>query len=134
VSRPLRFPYTQTGPAAMPLLTIELQANDRIVDVEALLDSGASVNVLPYDIGIALGFQWEEQTVPIELSGNLRNHSARAVVVMAQVGTFPAKRLAFAWSQQEGFRPLLGQMNFFMEFNTCFFRRDGVFEILPHEE
>ncbi|WP_375513712.1 hypothetical protein [uncultured Nostoc sp.] len=37
----------------------------------ALLDTSASVNVLPYEIGLQLGAVWQEQTVPIQLSGNL---------------------------------------------------------------
>jgi hypothetical protein len=29
----------------------------------ALLDTGASVNVLPYEVGLQLGAVWENQTV-----------------------------------------------------------------------
>jgi hypothetical protein len=46
----------------------------------ALLDTGASVNVLPYEIGLQLGAVWEEQIVPIQLSGNLARMEARGLV------------------------------------------------------
>ena len=130
---PVRFPYTGDGPTAMPVISLALQANGRSIEVEALLDTGASVNVLPYEVGAALGFHWEEQMVPVELAGNLGSSAARAIVAGGQVEDFPAKHLVFAWSQGKGFRTILGQMNFFLEFNVCFFRNDGVFELIPHE-
>jgi Aspartyl protease len=130
---PLCFPYMGDGPAAMPVIPLTLRANGRTLEIEALLDTGASVNVLPYDVGLALGLNWEQETVAVELAGNLATAPARAVVAMAQLEDFTPKRLVFAWSQNSGFRTILGQMNFFMEFNVCFFRGNGVFELLPHE-
>ena len=104
----------------MPVIPLTLRANGRTIEIEALLDTAASVSVLPYEVGIALGFNWEEQTVPVELAGNLANASARAVVALAQLEDFPPKRLVFAWSQNGGFRTIPGQMNYFMEFNVFF--------------
>ncbi|MBE9101337.1 hypothetical protein IQ267_18010 [filamentous cyanobacterium LEGE 07170] len=54
----------------------------------ALLDTGASVNVLPYEIGLQLGAVWEEQTVPIQLSGNLAQMEARGLVLSATIAEF----------------------------------------------
>ena len=43
----------------MPYLPITLSLGDRSIEVMALLDSGASVSVLPYEVGRELGAVWE---------------------------------------------------------------------------
>ncbi len=125
----LRFSYTDDGPAARPLLSLVLHANGQQADVLGLLDSGASVNVLPYAVGRTLGFIWEEQTTRVQLGGNLASAPAVAVVVEAQVGEMPPKRLVFAWSRAEEIPVLLGQMNFFAEYDVCFFRAENAFSL-----
>lgn len=96
-----------------------------------MLDTGASVNVLPYDIGLQLGVVWEEQTVPIQLSGNLAQTEARGLVLSATVAQFPSVLLAFAWMQSREAPLILGRMNFFVEFDVCFYRADLAFELRP---
>jgi hypothetical protein len=49
-------------PDALPQLPLTLAYRDELVSVIALLDTGASVNVLPYNVGLQLGAVWEEQT------------------------------------------------------------------------
>jgi hypothetical protein len=44
---------------------------------------------------------------------------------------FPPVRLAFAWAQSNAVPVLLGQVNFFMEFDVCLFRSAGHFEVKP---
>lgn len=99
----------------------------------ALLDTGASVNVLPYEIGLQLGAVWEEQTVPIALSGNLANNQARGVVLSGKVANFTPILLAFAWTQSNDAPLILGHMNFFAEFNVCFYRHELAFEVCPKD-
>ena len=53
------------------------------------------------------------------------------LVVTAEVGEFPPVRLAFAWIQTENAPLILEQMNFFMEFEVCFFRSKLEFEVKP---
>ena len=36
-----------------------------------LVDSGAMVNVLPYDVGLQLGVVWDERRANIRLAGTL---------------------------------------------------------------
>ncbi|CAD5956635.1 hypothetical protein [Planktothrix agardhii] len=48
----------------MPYLPITLSNGSNSVEVMALLDTGASVNVLPYQISLQLGAICEQQTVP----------------------------------------------------------------------
>ncbi len=99
--------------------------------VFGLLDTGASINVLPHSVGSQLGFVWNQQTTPLRLTGNLANLEARAVIVAATIGQFPAKRLAFAWTLAEEVPVILGQVNFFLEFDVCFFRSMGWYEVRP---
>jgi hypothetical protein len=94
-----------------------------------LVDSGADVNVLPYSIGLELGASWDAQAISIQLSGNLAEHEARGLIVTASVGNFAPVRLAFAWTRTDNTPLILGQVNFFMAYDICFFRTDGLFEI-----
>jgi hypothetical protein len=115
----------------MPLLPLKLAYGERELAVSGLLDTGTAVNVLPYSVGEQLGFAWEQQRTAIVLSGNLARIPARGVVVTALVESFPPVRLAFAWTQSENVRLILGQANFFMEFDVCFYRSQQAFEIRP---
>jgi hypothetical protein len=103
----------------------------RSVNVSGLLDTGASLSVLPFTSGIELGLEWDRQAVALELAGNLANVEARAIAVSGVVGTFIPVRLAFAWARTDDVPLILGQVNFFQEFDVCFFRTRGVFEVRP---
>jgi len=113
----------------MPYAPISFIAGDLIVVEPALLDTGASVNVLPWRVGVALGLDWEAQTSPVTLSGNLAASPARIVALRVQLGALPPARLVFAWTRAEGVPVLLGQVNFFLEFDVCFHRHAGHFEV-----
>lgn len=117
----------------MPYLSVTLTNRSNSLEVMALLDTGASVNVLPYEIGVQLGAAWEEQTVPIKLSGNLACSEARGLVLSGTVAQF-SLLLAFAWTQLIDVPVILGHMNFFAEFNVCFYRHDLAFEVSPKEK
>ncbi len=91
-----------------------------------MLDTGATVNVLPFGVGAQLGFDWDAQQTAIELSGNRASVEARAIVLTGAVGNFPPVRLAFAWARTDDVSVILGQVNFFLEFGVCFFRSRGV--------
>lgn len=117
----------------MPYLPLTLGSNGHSLNIEGLLDTGASVNVLPYEIGMQLGLIWENETLSVLLAGNLARFEARAVVVNAQVSSFPAVNLAFAWTQAPEIPLILGQANFFFEFDVCFFRARSEFEVCPKQ-
>jgi hypothetical protein len=97
----------------------------------ALLDTGASVNILPYEVSLQLGAVCEEQTVSTQLSGNLAKMEARGLVLSATVSNFSSILLAFAWTQSREAPLILGHMNFFAEFDVCFYRTDLAFELHP---
>lgn len=117
--------------STMPYLPITLTYRGQAIESMALLDTGASVNVLPYEIGLQLGAVWEDQAVPIQLSGNLAQMEARGLVLSATVAKFPSVLLAFAWTQSSEAPLILGHMNFFAEFDVCFYRADLAFELRP---
>jgi hypothetical protein len=116
-----------------PSLPLNLVHQQNAVAVSGLLDTGASVNVLPYLVGIELGYIWEQQTVSLNLTGNLSQYQARVVLIQAIVGEFKPVKLVFAWTQATHIPIILGQVNFFMEFDVCFYRSAFQFSVSsPH--
>ena len=131
-----RFPFTESFDEfgttdAVPSLPLILSYRGNSIEVSGLLDTGASVNVLPYDVGVRLGAVWEEQTTSVLLAGNLAPVEARGLVISAEIRPFAPCRLVFAWSQTNDVPLLLGRMNFFLEFDVCFYRSQLAFDIRP---
>lgn len=131
-----RFPYLDvTGPDGYglprPLLPLKLQNGKSFISLLGLLDTGATVSVLSYEAGIQLGFIWEEQTRSIEMAGNLGQHEAHGVIAVGHIGEFPPTLLTLAWTRAPNVPLLLGQVNFFGEFDVCFFQTQKIFEISP---
>ena len=106
----------------------------QVLAVVGLLDTGSTVNVLPYPLGLQLGLVWEHKTTHVQLTGSLARLPARGVIVSGQVASFPLVDLAFAWTQATDVPMILGQVNFFMEFDVCFFRSQAAFEVKPKGE
>lgn len=129
-----QFPCRDRNPASsgldlMPDVPIVLRHKSQSVSGLGLVDSGASISVLPYSLGIQLGFDWQSQTAQIALGGTLANVEARGIVVEAVVGKLRPVRLAIAWASSDEVPFLLGEFNFFQTINVCFFRARGIFEI-----
>ncbi len=88
----MRFKYTTTDSSQnefdnLPRIPLRLRQGDRAVEALGLVDSGATVNVLPYEIGIELGAVWDESKAIIQLAGNLSNLPAML-----------SDKLIFSWS------------------------------------
>ncbi len=133
-----RFSFTEIdkslgAASSLPYLPLTLSYRDTSLSVSGLLNTGATVNVLPHDIGRQLGAVWDQQTTPVHLTGNLARFEARVLIVSATVGKFVPVRLAFAWTQAINVPLILGQVNFFLELDVCFFRSQKVFEVKPKE-
>jgi hypothetical protein len=114
-----------------PILPFELFLSNNSNTVNGLLDTGADVNILPYKIGLQIGANWSECPVLPSPSGNLSKYETRGLAVNATIGEFPPVQLGFAWVQSDHMPLLLGQINFFMQFDVCFFRASNRFEIRP---
>lgn len=80
----------------VPYVPITLSYRDIYLESMGLLDTGATINVLPYDLGLQLGAVWDNQIVSIPLAGNLQPIEARGLVVSGVIGDFSPVRLAFA--------------------------------------
>lgn len=133
---PLRFSYSsttarQSRPGLLAYLPFTLAYEAKKLTVSGLLDTGSTVNILPYAIGMELGPSWEEQEVLVTLTGSLARIPARGVVISGQVAGFDPVNLVFAWTQTQDVPMILGQMNFFMEYDVCFLRSQSLFEIKP---
>jgi hypothetical protein len=128
------FPYCDRNLASggldlMPDLPISLRNQSQLLSCQGLVDSGASISVLPYSLGVQLGFDWNTQKAQITLAGTLAHVDARGIVVEAAVGQLPPIRLALTWANSDQVPFLLGQFNFFHAFDVCFSRTRRVFEI-----
>ncbi|BAZ20276.1 hypothetical protein NIES4073_11520 [Kalymmatonema gypsitolerans NIES-4073] len=91
MSHPARYSFiatdTNLGEASFkPFLPLTLNYREKSQEVIGLLDTGAMVNVLPYQLGVELGAVWEEQTTMLQLSGNLAQFEARVLILSATVG------------------------------------------------
>lgn len=127
----MRFKYSTTAPSqdeydSLPRIPLLLRYNNRSSEVVGLVDSGATVNVLPYETGIQLGAVWDDRKANIRLAGSLGDQPAMALFVLAEIGGFPPVRLAFAWAKSPDVPLILGQTNFFLEFNVCFYRSKSI--------
>lgn len=132
----VRFAFTEVDPSlgalsTLPYLPVVLTYQNQSLRVSGLLDTGSSVNVLPYEMGLRLGAVWERQRLSVPLGGNLSKFEARAVVMTANVEQFPPVDLAFAWTQDRNAPLILGHINFFLAFDVCFYRSELAFEVSP---
>ncbi|WP_373543779.1 hypothetical protein [Chamaesiphon sp.] len=130
----MRFKYSTTNPTqnefdSLPRILLVLRRGDRRIEAIGLVDSGATVNVLPYELGIQLGAEWDDNKAIIQLSGNLGNQPAMPLAVTAEIEAFPPTELLFAWTHSQNVPLILGQTNFFLEFDVCFYRSRSEFEI-----
>ena len=90
------FPYRDRNPATtgmdlMPDLPITLRHQNQSVVGVGLVDSGAMISVLPYSLGVQLGFDWNAQKAVIALGGTLAGVDARGIVFEALVVTMMPK-------------------------------------------
>lgn len=130
----MRFQYSTTSPAqnefdSLPRLPLLLRRETQSVEVVGLVDSGATVNVLPYEVGLDLGGIWDDRRAIIQLAGNLGSQSAMPFSAIAYIGESPPTELVFAWIRSPNAPLILGQTNFFLEFDVCFYRSKSEFEI-----
>jgi hypothetical protein len=100
----IRYPFisgdTTFGEASFrPFVPLTLHYQEQSIVTSGLLDTGARVNVLPYRAGLELGAVWEQQTTPLNLTGDLAQAEARLLLVSASVASFPVVRLA--WTSAE---------------------------------
>jgi hypothetical protein len=80
----VEFPFSKDE--ALPTIPVILSHAGFSVSANALLDTGSTVNLLPYDIGLEVGAIWEDQTIRLPLAGNLATVEARVCLCMFKLG------------------------------------------------
>lgn len=115
----------------VPYLPLKLINKDYSLKTLGLLDTGASVNVLPYKLGLELGLNWENLNIIVSLTGNLAQFPSKGVILKVEIETFSSVLLAFAWTESNNVPLILGRINFFQEFDVCFYGSQAVFDIAP---
>lgn len=109
-----------------------LDYHEMQLSVQALIDSGAAVNVLPHSVGIQLGAKWPGRSPGLPLSGNLAGAGgAHPLDLTVIIPGLPPARLLFAWVANDIPPVIFGQTNFFHQFDVCFFGSRGEMEIRP---
>lgn len=132
----MRFPYSvnnisQSEFDSLLRLPLTFLQESGTVEALGLVDSGATVNVMPYELGLQLGMAWDDDQAIIQLAGNLGSQPAMPLFALTQVRDMNPVRLAFAWIKNRNAPLILGQVNFFMEFDVCFYRSQLEFEVTP---
>src|SRR5262249_4093628 len=125
-----QFPYRDRNPATagfdlIPDLPILLRTPSHTLSGMALVDSGATISVLPHSLGVQLGLDWNSQSLQLRLTGTLAHVAARGIAVEAVVGQLAPVRLVMAWAASDQVPFVLGQFIFFQAFDVCFFRSRG---------
>lgn len=130
-----RFSYIPTTAEAgsdglLPFVPVSLSWRGRSIHAFGLVDSGAAVSVLPYQLGLDLGLNWDQQPLAPRLGGAYRTVETRLAKLMLKIEPFAPIKISMIWAKTES-RLVLGQASFFMGFDICFHRNDAVFEIRP---
>lgn len=105
---------------ARPFLPVTLGYRQRRMEALALVDSGADLNVLPYQVGLQLGGNWNDQREVIGLRGIGTRLESRTLVVDLTLAHWPALPMSFAWASGDNVPVILGQSTFFQHFDICF--------------
>jgi hypothetical protein len=131
----MRLPFTPLNSGTglivpMPIVPIQLARGSRTFLTEGLVDSGAMVNVLPLDVGLRLGPDWKSQTIDM-LLGGVFSGPAKGILLEATIGNYPPVQLAFGWYSSNDVRLVLGQTNFFQQFDVSFHASQDYFEVQP---
>ena len=113
----------------LPYVPILLSAGGVWKEFHALLDSGATNNVLPYNVGVARGLSWEEQGFYLKGEDFLRGAPIVGVRLHGEIPPFPPLELVFAWSRSDEMPLILGHVNFFLEFDLLLSDTREFFEL-----
>jgi len=101
----MRFKYSTSDPAqdesdSLPRVPLILHSQgNQAIETLGLVDSGATVNVLPFDLGVKLGWNWDERKAIIRLAGSFGALPAMPCFAQATIRGLPPVRLAFAWAK-----------------------------------
>jgi hypothetical protein len=82
----------------------------------------------------ALRLPFAEQDEKLGVAGSLPYLPLTLTYKNSSLGSFAPVPLAFAWTRSNDVPLILGHVNFFLEFEVCFFRARKFFEVRPRIE
>lgn len=87
----MRFRYSTTDLSrnefdSLPRIPLILRRDEKTVEALGLVDSDATVNVMPYELGREFGATWDDNRAIVQLAGNLGNQPATPFFAMVRVG------------------------------------------------
>jgi len=135
MNRKARFPYvTASGTASgkselQPYLPICLFGRGMPIEAYGLVDSVRRQTFCPYGVGVNLGLNWSKGISCGPIKGAFACDQSRAANVLCKVGQFKSVNLIFAWVDSDDVPLILGQTDFFLFYNVCFFASEKAFEI-----
>jgi len=114
---------------ALPTIPITLSHAGLSVSANALLDNGSTVNLYLTTSG-RNGCNLGGTNCPLAIGRKSCKGWSRGLFVYVQIGNLEPVRLAFAWAKTSQIPLILGQTNFFREFDVCFQRSRCTIEII----
>lgn len=133
---PARFPFLQkpngNGPHDLqPLLPFSLSSGSVSLQLRGLVDSGASISILPLHVGQQFGIPWGTIAQSIQIGGAFSPATAKMLYLHSTIQPFPTVKLAFAWVNSNNYPVVLGIADFLFHFDVFLSRRHSYFEIQP---
>ena len=102
----MRFQYSTNSPDqnefdSLPRLSLLLHRETQSVEATGLVDSGATVNVSPYELGFQLGGIWDNRRAIIQLAGNLSSQLAMPFSATVEISDLtPTELVLFCMGTQ----------------------------------
>lgn len=119
-------PYRQISDNSyLPMVWVRLGLQHELL---ALVDTGASVNVLPHSVGLHLGLDWNSSSDGPEIGGSIAGVSKK-VKLLFKIRDFDALEMEFCWLFHDRARVILGHDDFLKNFDVCFSTCNRVFSI-----
>jgi hypothetical protein len=130
----LSLPYQVVNEySSLPFIWLRMKWQQRIIEAWGLVDSGASINVLPHRVGLQLGLNWDELPVGPVIGGAVAGQT-RTVSVLASIADFGDIPMAFCWLNHDNTRLVLGHQDFLEKFVVCFDTKNQNFSLMQSEE
>lgn len=82
---------------SQPRVPLFLFTKEGSCETLGLVDSGAMMNILPYQVGLMLGAVWDDLQATVRLGGVVTRQNGIPLTVMGKVGNLPPVKLVFAW-------------------------------------
>lgn len=136
MSAPSRFPFVSLGTGLSPfdlapLLPARLARNGVGIDAVGLVDSGATISVVPFDVGARFGEDWNKLPRELTLGGASSGVPAKLLALEMTFGAIGPVTQLFAWSSSNAQPVIFGRVSFFLDFDILFYRARGYFEVQP---